>query len=182
MTVAGVETELEKILKTTVNKVFAVLSNKSLSMDQKKSKVIVITNSVFDYSLIAKLTLGKKDWIQFNLKQRADFTNPFVELYQDAFINKLGLFSDERIISQPPIIVNEKNIRIPTVLLSKGTEYSILYKMFKTQNGWKICDISIEGVSQLRSYRSQYQNTIKNRGIKGLLKTMREKKIENENP
>ncbi len=176
--VADDKTEAEKILKTSVNNVFAVLSNKMLSPDQKKSKVIEITDSVFDYSLIAKITLGKKYWIQFNSKQRTEFITLFEESYKDTWINRLDLFSNEKVIFNSPIVKNKKNVKIPTVLLSKGKEYSILYKMFKTKNGWKICDIVIEGVSQLKSNRSQYQITIKNSGIEGLLTKMRKKNKE----
>ena len=132
--------------------------------------------------MIAKLTLGKKHWTQFDAKQRAEFSTLFKELYQGTLVDKLDLYSNEEIIFQPSVNVNEKNVKIPTVLLSKGKEYSIEYRMFKTKNGWKICDISIEGVSQLKSNRSQYHNTIKNYGIEGLLAKMREKKIENEKP
>ncbi len=167
--------EAEKILKTSVNNVFAVISNKLLSMDQKKSNVIEITNSVFDYSLIAKFTLGKKYWIQLDAKQRVEFVTLFMEWYQNTFIDKFDLFSDEKVVFYPIIIKDKKNVKIPTVLISKGSEHSILYRMFKTRNGWKICDIVIDGVSQLRSHQSQYRNTIKKIGIKGLLTKMRKK-------
>ncbi len=167
--------EAEKILKTSVNNVFAVMSNKLLSMDQKKSNVIAITNSVFDYSLIAKFTLGKKYWTQLDAKQRAEFVALFVEWYQNTLINKFDLFSDEKVVFYPTVIKNKKNVKIPTVLISKGSEHSILYRMFKTRNGWKICDIVIDGVSQLRSHQSQYRNRIKNVGIEGLLTKMRKK-------
>jgi phospholipid transport system substrate-binding protein len=169
------ESEAERILKTSVNNVFAVLSNKLLPMDQKKSNVIEITNSVFDYSLIAKFTLGRKYWNQLDAKQRAEFTTLFTEWYQNALMGKLDLFSDETVIFKPSVVKNKKNVRVPTVLISKGNEHSILYRMFKTKNGWKICDIVIDGVSQLRSHQSQYQNTIKNKGIEGLLTQMRKK-------
>jgi len=167
------ESEAERILKTSVNNVFAVLSNKLLSTDQKKSNVIEITDSVFDYSLIAKFTLGKTYWNQLDVKQRAEFTTLFMEWYQNTFIGKIDLFSDEKVIFKPSVVKNEKNVRIPTVLLSKGEEHSILYMMFKTQNGWKICDIVIDGISQLRSNQSQFQNAIKDKGIDGLLTQMR---------
>lgn len=132
--------------------------------------------------LIAKLTLEKKYWVQLDAEQRIEFITLFKELYQGAFVNNLDLFSDEKVIFQPPVIKNEKNINIPTVLLSKGKEYSILYRMFKTRDGWKICDIEVDGVSQLVSHRSQYQNIIKNRGVEGLFTKMREIKKENEKP
>jgi len=176
---AEVETEAEEKLKTSVDKVFTVLSDKELTMDQKKIKVVEITSSVFGYPLMAKLSLGKKHWSQFNSKQRAEFTSLFTGLFQDFYVNKLDLFSDEKIIFKPPIIVSKKKVQIPTVLLSKEKKYSMRYKMSKTKNGWRIYDIEIEGVSLIHTYRSQYNHVLENGKIEDLLTKMREKKIEN---
>ncbi len=177
--VADVEPEAEEKLKTSVDKVFTVLSDKELTMDQKKIKVVEITSSVFGYPLMAKLSLGKKHWSQFNSKQRAEFTSLFTGLFQDFYVNKLDLFSDEKIIFKPPIIVSKKKVQIPTVLLSKEKKYSMRYKMSKTKNGWRIYDIEIEGVSLIHTYRSQYNHVLENGKIEDLLTKMREKKIEN---
>ena len=178
--VADVESEAEEKLKTSVDKVFTVLSGKELTMDQKKIKVVEITNSVFGYPLMAKLSLGKKHWSQFNSKQRSEFTSLFTELFQDFYVDKLDLFNDERVHFQPPVLVNEKKVQIPTVLLSKGKKYLMIYKMAKTRNGWRIYDIEIEGVSLIHTYRSQYNHILENGEIEDLLTKMREKKIENE--
>ena len=179
--VADVESEAEEKLKTSVDKVFTVLSDKELTMDQKKIKVVEITNSVFGYLLMAKLSLGKKHWSQFNSKQRSEFTSLFTELFQDFYVDKLDLFSDEKVLFQPSVLVNKKKVQIPTVLLSKGKEYSMQYKMAKTKNGWRIYDIEIEGVSLLHTYRSQYNSILEKGEIEDLLTKMREKKIENKN-
>ncbi len=174
--VADVDTEPEKKLKTSVNKLFTVLSDKELPLDQKKNKVVEISNSVFGYSLMAKLSLGKAHWSQFNAKQRAEFTELFTKLFQNFYVDKLDLFSDEKVVFQPATVVQKKKVQIQTVLISKGKKYSILYKMFKTKNGWKIYDFEIEGVSILQSYRSQYHHVLKNNNIEGLLTKMREQK------
>ncbi len=178
--VAGVELEAEESLKTSVDKVITTLSDKELTMDQKKSKVIEITKTVFGFPLMAKLSLGKEHWSQFNPEQREEFTNLFIKLFQDFYVDKLDLFNDERIVFQPPVLENEKKVQIPTVLLSKGKEYSMLYKMSKTKNGWRIYDIEIEGVSLIHTYRSQYNHILESGEIEDLLTKMREKKIENE--
>jgi phospholipid transport system substrate-binding protein len=178
--VADVESEAEEKLKTSIDKVFTILSGEELTMDQKKIKVVEITNSVFGYPLMAKLSLGKKHWSQFNSKQRSEFTSLFTELFQDFYVDKLDLFSDEEIIFQPPIVANEKKVQIPTLLLSKGKKYSMQYKMAKTKNGWRIYDIEIEGVSLIHTYRSQYNHILESGEIEDLLTKMREKKIEND--
>ncbi len=174
--VADVDTEPEKILKASVNKVFSILSDKELSLDQKKREATEISNSVFSFPLMAKLTLGKKHWSKFNSNQREEFTSLFIELFQDFYSEKISLFHDEKVVFQSPSFDNEKRVQIPTVLLSNGKKVSVLYKMFKTKNGWKVYDIVIEGVSLIRTYRSQYHCVIKSDKIEGLLTTMREQK------
>ncbi len=172
--IADVESEAEKLLKRSVEKVFMVLSDKDLTIDQKKSKVIEITNPVFSFSLMAKLSLGKVHWSQFNAEQRAEFTGLFTGMFQNFYIEKLDFFSNETVVFQPAIIVKKKKVQIQTTLISKGTNYSMLYKMFKTKHGWKIYDFEVEGVSMLRSYRSQYHHILRKGGIEGLLAKMRE--------
>ncbi len=172
--VADVESEAWSLLKRSVDKVFMVLSDKELSIDQKKSKVIEITNPVFSFPLMAKLSLGKEHWSKFNARQRAEFIDLFIELFENFYIDKLDFFSNETVVFQPATIVGKKKVQIQTALISKGTQHSMLYKMFKTKDGWKIYDFEIEGISILQSYRSQYRHFLEKGGIEGLLAKMRE--------
>ena len=174
--VADVDTEAEKILKTSVNKVFSVLSDKELSLEQKNRELNEITNSVFGFPLMAKLSLGKEHWSKFNSKQREEFTSLSIELFHDFYSEKISLFRDVKIVFDRPIIENEKKVQIPTFVLYNGKRVSILYKMFKIKNGWKIYDVEIEGVSLIKTYRSQYHQVLKNDKIEGLLTKMREQK------
>jgi len=178
--VADVETEAEKTLKSSVAKVFTVMLDVEMTMDQKKSKVTEITNTVFGFPLMAKLSIGKARWSEFNAEQRAEFTSLFTELFQRFYIDKLDLFSNEKVIFHPATVVQKKKVQIPTILLSKGKEYSILYKMFKTKDGWRIYDIVIEGVSLIHTHRSQYNHILESGEIEDLLTKMREKKKENK--
>jgi phospholipid transport system substrate-binding protein len=178
--VADVETEAEKILKSSIGNVFTVLLDKEMAMDQKKSEVIEIINTVFGYSLMAKLSVGKAHWSEFNAKQRVEFTSLFTELFQRFYVDKMDLFSNEEVVFQPANAVQEKKVQIPTILLSKGKRYSILYKMFNSKDGWKIYDIIIEGVSLIHTYRSQYNHILESGKIEDLLAKMREKNKENK--
>ena len=174
--IADVDTEAEKILKVSVNKTVSVLSDKELSLDQKKRELNEVANSVFGLPLMAKLSLGKKHWSNLNPKQREKFTSLFIELFHDFYSDKISLFRDEKVVFNSAIIENEKKVQIPTVLLSNGKKISVLYKMYKTKNGWKIYDIAFEGVSIIQTYRAQYHNILKSNKIEGLLTKMRERK------
>ncbi len=174
--VADVDTEPEKILKTSVGKVFSVLSDKELSLDQKKRELNEIANSVFGFPLMAKLSLGKENWSKCNSKQKEEFTSLSIELFHDFYSEKISLFRDVKVVFDRPIIENEKKVQIPTAVLYNGKRVSILYKMLKTKNGWKIYDVAIEGVSLIKTYRSQYHHVLKNDKIEALLTKMREQK------
>jgi len=176
--VADEETKAEKILKSSVGKVFSIMLDEGMTLDEKKSEVIKITDDAFGFPLMAKLSIGKDHWSQFNAKQRTEFTNLFTEQFQSFYIDKLDLFSDEKVVFKPATVVKKKKVQVPTVLLSKGKEYSILYKMSNTKTGWKIYDITIEGVSLIHTYRSQYNHILKSGKVEDLLAKMRERKEE----
>lgn len=176
--VADDDTEAEKILKSSVGKVFSIMLDEGMELDEKKSEVIKITDNAFSFSLMAKLSIGKEHWSKFNAKQRAEFTNLFTDQFQSFYIDKLDLFSDEEVIFKPATVVKKKKVQVPTVLISKGKEYSILYKMSNTKTGWKIYDIAIEGVSLIHTYRSQYNHILKSGKVEDLLAKMRERKEE----
>ena len=178
---AGTKEEAEKLLQTSVNEVLAILSDKELPMEEKKSKVVKITNEIFNFSLMAKLSLGKQHWTQFNPEQRAEFTSQFIELVQHIYTSKLDLFSDEKVLFKPTEVLGEKKVQIPTILISKGKKFSVLYKMASSNNAWMVYDVEIEGVSVIHTYRSQYNHILASGTAEDLLKIMKEKNIENKN-
>ena len=65
---------------------------------------------------------------------------------------------------------------IKTFILNKGKPpLPVNYDMEKTANGWKVYDLSIEGVSLVTNYRSTFAEQIQKSGIDGLIKTLVEK-------
>ncbi|MDR4505406.1 MAG: ABC transporter substrate-binding protein [Candidatus Scalindua sp.] len=177
---ADVQSEAEKVLKASVNEVFTILSDEGLTLEQKKEKVITIITKVFNLPLMAKLSVGKKYWSKFHPEQKTEFINLFIKDFQDFYVDKINLFSDEKIEFLPPIFMDKKKVKIPTLLHSKDKKFSILYMMFKSRDGWKIYDVSIEGVSILHTGRQQFQNILAGGKVEDLLTKMREK-MKNEN-
>jgi phospholipid transport system substrate-binding protein len=49
------------------------------------------------------------------------------------------------------------------------------YAMHKTDQGWQINHITVEGVSIVLTFRSEFDQIVKTAGIDGLIKKMREK-------
>ena len=163
----------EEFLKSNLDAVFVVLQNKDLSQQAKNSKVEEIVTPMFDFNLMAKLSLGKKYWPGFSEDQRERFTELFIERLRGSYLDKLTAYTDEKVVYETPVAVKKK-VHVPTQLISKGNKISMLYKLYPSSNSWKIYDIEIEGVSIIRSYRSQFNEILQKGTVEDLLQKMEE--------
>ena len=104
-------------------------------------------------------------------EKKEKFTELYVKLLKTSYLDKLSLYSDEKVIFESPTQVKKK-VHIPTVLISKDRKTSILYKLYKPAGGWKVYDLEIQGVSIIRSYRSQFDQILQKGTIDDLIKKM----------
>jgi len=158
----------EEFLKSNLEAVFAVLQKKDLGQQAKSKEVVEIVTPMFDFNLMAKLSLGRKHWSSMTAEKRERFTALFVERLRQSYLNKLTAYTDEKITYDSPVAV-EKKVHVPTHLISKGNEISMLYKLYPSNNSWKIYDLEIQGVSIIMSYRSQFNEILQSGTIDDLL-------------
>ena len=167
----------EEFLKSKLDSVFEVLQKENLEQQAKNKAVVEIVTPMFDFALMAKLSLGKKHWPGLTKEKQDRFTELFVNRLRQSYLNKLTTYTDEEIIYEPPVEVKKK-IHIPTRLISKGREISMLYKFYNSNNSWKVYDIEIQGVSIIRSYRSQFNEILQRGTIEDLFEKL-EKSTDN---
>ena len=167
----------KEVLKSTLDRVFEVLQKEDLDQQAKNKAVVEIVTPMFDFALMAKLSLGKKYWPGLTQEKRDRFTELFVKRLRQSYLNKLTTYTDEEIIYEPPVAVKKK-VHIPTSLIAKGKKISMLYKFYNANNSWKIYDIEIQGVSIIRSYRSQFNEILQRGTIEDLFEKL-EKSTDN---
>jgi phospholipid transport system substrate-binding protein len=158
----------EELLKANLAAVFAVLQKQDLDQKAKKSEIIDIVNPMFDFSLMAKLTLGRKYWPGLTLQQKESFTQLFIKRLRASYLDSLMLYTDEKVLYEAPVEVKQK-IHIPTYLVSQNEKISIRYKFYHSESNWKVYDLEIQGVSIIRSYRSQFYEILKSGTFDDLL-------------
>jgi phospholipid transport system substrate-binding protein len=158
----------EELLKENLAAVFAILQKQDLDQEAKNNAVIDIVNRMFDFSLMAKLTLGRKYWPGLTPEQKESFTQLFIKRLRSSYLDRLTLYTDEKVLYEPSIEVKQK-IQLPTYLVSQDKKISILYKFYNSDLGWKIYDLEIQGVSIIRSYRSQFHEILRTSTFDDLL-------------
>jgi phospholipid transport system substrate-binding protein len=161
----------EEFIKSNLDAVFTVLQKEDLTQQAKNSQVVEIVTPMFDFKLMAKLSLGKKYWPDLSQDKKERFTELFIERLRGSYLNKLTAYTDEKISYESPVAINKK-VHMPTQLISKGNKIDMLYKLYPSNNGWKIYDVEIQGVSIIRSYRSQFNEILQKGTFDELLQKM----------
>jgi phospholipid transport system substrate-binding protein len=161
----------EEYLKGKLDAVFVILQNTDIEKHAKHDMIEEIVTPMFDFKRMAKLSLGRKYWPDLSREDKEKFTDLFIERLRQFYLNKLTAFTDEKIIYDSPVAVKKK-VHVPTHLISKNKEISMLYKLYPSNNSWKIYDVEIQGVSIIHSYRSQFKEILQNGTFDDLLQKM----------
>jgi phospholipid transport system substrate-binding protein len=162
------KSEVEELLKNNLDAVFTVLQKKGLEQQAKNQEIVEIVTPMFDFELMARLSLGKKHWPGLSQDKKERFTELFIKRLKASYLKNFTLYTDEKIFYEPSVQVKKK-IHAPTYLVSKDKKISILYKFYKAGNDWKIYDLEIQGVSIIRSYRSQFSRILESGTVDDLL-------------
>jgi phospholipid transport system substrate-binding protein len=164
-----------KLLRLKWDAVVSVLENEKLDQEAKDKQIDKIVSPIFDFALIAKLTLGREHWPKLTKPQREKFTELFVGRLKKSYQERVTLYTDEKAFFKPALQQkNKKTIHIPMVLISKEKEIAVLYKLRKVQKRWKIYDVEIEGVSIVLTYRSQFDDILRSSSVEELLVRLEE--------
>jgi len=166
--VADDKKDAEEVLKGKLEQVISVLEKKELNEEAKKKEIVEIVTPMFNFSLMSKLTLGKKHWPGLTKDQKEKFIELFTKRLKDSYLDKMMLYSDEKIEYKEPVQIKKK-VHIPTILTSKDNKISMLYKLYKSKQTWRIYDIEVQGVSLISTYRSQFDEILRNKTIDDLL-------------
>ena len=165
------ENEAQALLKTKLDAAIAVLQKKDLEQQKKYDQLVDIVKPLFDFHLMAKLSLGRKYWPGLSKEKQDEFTDLFIKRLQAMFLEKLSLYTDEKVFFKTPV-QDKRKVRIPTEIVSNNNRISMIYKMYKSENDWKIYDFEIEGVSIISTYRSQFDQILSKGTIDELMKKL----------
>ncbi len=148
--------------------------------NQKKILALVDAKVLpnFDFTRMTQLAAGKY-WRQATPEQKnalvTEFRNMLVRTYTKAFT----LYRDQSIEVAPlKLAATDTETIVKTRIVKAGAQPTAVdYQMKKSDNGWKVFDVVIEGVSMVTSYRGSFASQIEqpgnvSQGIDALIKSL----------
>ncbi len=151
-------------IDSNAQKMANVLTNESDLYDTDRliyeDKIKEIFEPMIDFRRVAASVMGKKYYLMASKEQRSDFVLIFKDSLLDTYAETLAQWGDSTISTQFPsknIDVTVKNIEVRQILDTGNSQYPISYKLKKTNDGWKIVNIIINGVNLGLTFRNQFQ-------------------------
>lgn len=169
----------ELVKKVTTDVLESVKSDKQLAAGDRKKALALAEQKILphvDFREATQLAMGKS-WHTATPAQQNQMVNEFRSMLVRIYSNAIDTYRGQTMQVMPLRMSKEATeVTVRNRYLSEGRPpVPVEYAMKKTPEGWKIYDISVEGVSLVLTYRAEFESITRASGIDGLIKRMQAK-------
>ncbi len=163
------------LLEKKISNVLEVLDRKELSDQEKRGKIEDIVDPVFNYELMAKLSLGPRHWSGLSSEQKEIFSKRFIKRLKDSYFDKISMYSADQDADFTYGTPAEKDgkVQVPVTVRAGDEKIEMIYKFYLSGDQWQIYDVELNGVSIVKSYRSQFNEVLSDGSVKDLLEELK---------
>ena len=171
------DTPPDVLARTTTQEVLAILKQDKEIQNGNQKKVYQLVEAKvlpnFDFNRMTQLAIGKH-WPRASAKQKQALVTEFRNLLVRTYSSSLTAFTNQTVEFKPlSMKPDDTDVTVRSEIRQPGGQpIPIDYSMYKTAFGWKVYDVTIDGVSLVTNYRASFSNTIRQSGIDGLIKTL----------
>jgi phospholipid transport system substrate-binding protein len=172
------------LIKKTVDEVIGIIKqDKDIQAgDPKKINALVDAKVLphFDFMRMTQLAVGKY-WRTATPEQKQALATEFRNMLVRTYTKVFTVYRDQTVEMKPfRMESGDTEVTVKTAIIKPGSQpIPVDYEMKIGADGWKVFDISIEGVSMVMSYRGTFASEIQDGGIDGLIKTLSDKNTKN---
>lgn len=156
-----------------------------LRQDPARLRALVDKNLLpnFDTDYAARLVLGKH-WRTATPEQRSRFVEAFIQSMMRQYGTALLDFTADRLTILPfkgDPAAGTATIRTE-VKRDNGTPVPVNYSMHATPQGWKAWDVTIEGVSYVKNFRTDFGSEIDAKGLDAVINRLETQNAQSAEP
>ena len=163
-------------LRPEIDRVIKTLEDPALKGEGKtaarREALRGITDSVFDWTEMARRALGPH-WQARSEAERTEFVGLFRDLIEQSYASKIESYSGERVSFAGDVIEGELATVRTKLTTRQGKEVPVDYRMSRRESRWRIYDVSVEGVSLVANYRTQFNQIIRTSSYEELIRKLK---------
>lgn len=166
----------ELVQSITEDVMAAVRADKELAAGDKEKALRLAEEKILphvDFEEATRLALSRA-WPQANAEQKRKLVAEFRTVLLRTYTNAMSTYTASQakfLPSRSKAQGAEATVRYQ-FSRDGGRPMQVAYEMRRTGAGWKIYDISVEGISLVLTYRTEFDGIIKQEGIEGLIRRL----------
>ena len=171
-----------EIVETAAQSVLDAIDGKREHLKEHPEELYSLIEEVlvprFDRAYSARLVLGKH-WRSASTEQKKRFVEAFHQSLLAQYAEGMLDFTAEKLKVLPFRGDPEKSkVKVRTLVsLEDGKEVPVDYSLRRTDDGWKVWDVIVEGISYVKNYRTDFNTEIQAKGLDAVI-TRLESKVE----
>lgn len=143
-----------------------------------KTKPEIVYNLAYKYVVpsanlneMSKRVLPPRIWNSATEAQRSEFQKLFTKTVIRTYASALTNYQDQTIKFYPPRGgANGNSVEINSQIISSQSQpINVTYRLVRTSGGWRVYDMSVEGVGMLGSFRAQFADILAQGNMNTLL-------------
>ncbi len=146
------------------------------TIDERRNQLWNTLGPVFNFEEISKRSLGRH-WLKLNPQQKKEFTEVFTTVLKDVYLRKSDHYSEGEIIYIREAVKGSRG-KVQTNFVKGENKIVVDFSMKLKGQDWKIYDVTIEGVSVLTNYRTQFNSILSKSSFEELMQKLREREME----
>ena len=163
-------------LKPEIDRVVATLENPALKGERKsqerRQEIRSITDGIFDWTEMARRSLGQH-WAGRTEVERREFVTLFRNLLERAYISKIEGYGGEKLAFVGEAVDGDQATVRTKIVTRQNQEVPIDYRMSQQGDRWRIYDVTVEGISLVSNYRTQFDGIIRTSSYEDLVKKIK---------
>jgi len=155
------------LLQSLADRMIASLKTNKTSLKTNPSVVYSLTYRIIvphaDIAYMAKRVLPRNTWNNATPSQRDQFKDEFTKLLVSTYASALADYNNQTVKFYPVRggYQGKTNVSVRSqIIRSDGPGVGVNYRLIFDGSVWKLYDISVEGVSLLESFRSQFADKL----------------------
>jgi len=166
------------VVRAATEKVLAIVTDPALKGDafkqERRRRILQAAEDRFDWEALARRALAR-NWRKASSSQRKEFTDLFRKLIEDTYLQRVDGYSGEKVEYLGERVEGDTAVVEVRIVDRKGTQIPVTYRMRRKNGRWLVIDVTIEGVSLVNNYRSQFKAILRRSSFDELLNRLRQK-------
>ncbi len=173
------------LVKNTTEKMLAAMDEQSKALEEDPALIYSLVSDIvlphFDFIRMSRSVLAQ-NWKGASREQKLGFIRAFRTLMVRTYAVALLEYTHQKVHVLPvKLKAGDKSVTVRMEVQQKGKPpVTINYRLGLKKKGWKVYDITVDGISLIANYRTSFAAEIKQQGLDSLISRLkkRNKKAE----